>query len=38
MGINEIHPRALRELVDVVTKPHLAMSEKSWWSGDDPGD
>jgi len=36
MRINQIHPRVLRELADVVTMPLL--SEKSWQSSEVPGD
>lgn len=35
---NEIHARALQELPDVFTKPHLMIFEYSWESAGNPGD
>ncbi|KFV64381.1 hypothetical protein N307_08280, partial [Dryobates pubescens] len=38
MAPDEIHPRILKELADVVPKPLSVVSEKSWPSGEAPGD
>ena len=38
MGPNEMHPRVLRELADVPTELLPVIFEKTWQSGEIPGD
>ena len=38
MGPDELHPRVLRELVDVVAKPLSIILPQSWLTGDDLAD
>ena len=38
MSPNEMHPRVLRELTDVVIKPFSTIFENFWQPGEVPGD
>ena len=38
MGLDDIHPRVLKEMADVVAELLSIVFEKSWLSGEVPGD
>ncbi|KAK4809540.1 hypothetical protein QYF61_016972 [Mycteria americana] len=38
MGLDGIHPRVLRELAEVLTKPLPILYQQSWLTGEVPGD
>jgi len=38
MGLDEMHPRVLRELSNFIARPLSMIYERSWQSGKNPGD
>jgi len=38
MGLDEIHPRVLKKLVDVLAKPLSTIDQQSWLTGEVPID
>ena len=38
MGLDDIHPRVLKEMADAVAKPLSVIFKKSWLSGEFPSD
>ena len=38
MGLDDIHPRVPKEIADVDAELHSIIFEKSWLSGEVPGD
>lgn len=38
IGLDEVHPKVLREVAEEMTKPPFTIFEKTWQSGEVPSD